>query len=711
MTHRRDIEGMRAVAVLVVVLYHLGVPGLDGGFIGVDVFFVISGFLITSLLLDERASNGRISFLGFYARRARRLLPISTVVLALTALASALWLPATRLSDVAAEVRAAALFGANLLFAHRGTDYLTAGLDPSPLQHYWSLAVEEQFYVVWPALIALVTLGASGVIAVRRRVALAIGALTVASFVLSGLLTTSQPSWSYFGLHTRAWELGVGALVATSGSRVSDKLGRLRSPLGWLGLLGIAGSAALFGRVTTFPGWAAVIPVVATACVLLAGATSRSAAARGPEVILERRPLQVIGARSYSLYLWHWPVIVIAESHLLRPLHTGEKVLALAATIVLAELGYRWVENPVRRSATLVRRPAISTAMGGALVCVALLSGIALADVRIVSSTGVTAEAPSIDIATSTVPPTTAANTLPSETAPAPSTADPTTTLPLPPLPISTRDLPALPAVVEAMSNEVVPDNLRPSLGSAKGDTPPIYASGCHQFQASAARPDCVFGEPAGELTIALWGDSHAAQWFTPLETMALTHGWRLLSLTQGSCSFLEVTVYDRVNNRNFTNCTPWRTSVRELMRAEGVDIVIVSQHFGLLDSATDAPISPQRWADELPVVIDSLRADGIEPIVIGDTPNPDIATPDCVSERSRRVSGCAAPQYDNDDLAIAESIRAATTANAAGFVEPGEWLCDDQGRCPALRRLARQPERRNVPSALTSAPPTDPRS
>ncbi len=148
MRHRRDIEGLRALAVVAVLLYHFGVPGFDGGFIGVDVFFVISGFLITSLLLHERTVTDRISIRRFYARRARRLLPISATVIVATVIAGAVWMPVTRLSDLAEEARAAAAFAANLLFAHRGTNYLTAGLDPSPLRHYWSLAVEEQFYVI-----------------------------------------------------------------------------------------------------------------------------------------------------------------------------------------------------------------------------------------------------------------------------------------------------------------------------------------------------------------------------------------------------------------------------------------------------------------------------------------------------------------------------------------------------------------------------------
>ncbi len=210
MQHRKDIEGLRAIAIVAVLLFHFGVPGFDGGFVGVDIFFVISGYLITSLLIHERITTGRVSIRDFYARRARRLLPISATVLAVTAFTAAIWLEPTRLSSLANDILAAAAFSVNFVFAHRGTDYLQAAMQPSALQHYWSLAVEEQFYMVWPALIALVTFGGKRV---RHKVAIAMGAIVVLSFLASASLTGSQPSWSYFGLHTRAWELGLGALL------------------------------------------------------------------------------------------------------------------------------------------------------------------------------------------------------------------------------------------------------------------------------------------------------------------------------------------------------------------------------------------------------------------------------------------------------------------------------------------------------------------
>jgi peptidoglycan/LPS O-acetylase OafA/YrhL len=665
--HRRDIEGLRALAVVAVLLYHFGVPGFDGGFIGVDVFFVISGFLITSLLLHERTVSGTVSIKRFYARRARRLLPISATVIVATVIAAAVWLPATRLHNIAEDARAAALFGANLLFAHRGTNYLTAGLDPSPLRHYWSLAVEEQFYVIWPGLIALITIGAGNV---RRRTAWAMGVIVVVSFTLSALLTADSPSWSYFGLHTRAWELGAGALLACLVTTVGRIPETARAVLGWLGLAGIVASAITVGAVAVFPGWAAALPVLATVAALVPGDHTP----RSPAKALAFAPLQFVGARSYSLYLWHWPVIVIAEAHLLHPLTGPEKWAALAAVIVLAEAGFRGIEDPIRYSRPLNRRPGLSLALGAGLVCVGLVAGVVLNAYDPSLSTGVVAAAP-VAI-TTTTPATTPSGTDPALT---------TTTVLAAPAPVTTYGLAAIPAVVDALANEVVPDNLRPSLRSAGGDTSAIYDNGCHQFGAAHVRTDCVFGDPNGTITIALWGDSHAAQWFTPLETMATAHHWRLLSLTQGSCAYIDVTVYDKKNDREFRNCGPWREAVRGYMREQGVDVVFVSEHYGLLSADSHQAISPQDWSDHLPPLVDSLRADGIEPIVIGDSPDPNTTVPDCVAAHTHHIGQCAASEYNADDLPLVEAIRSITTAAGVGFIEPGEWVCADDGRCPAV--------------------------
>ncbi|HNJ98143.1 MAG TPA: SGNH hydrolase domain-containing protein, partial [Ilumatobacteraceae bacterium] len=174
-------------------------------------------------------------------------------------------------------------------------------------------------------------------------------------------------------------------------------------------------------------------------------------------------------------------------------------------------------------------------------------------------------------------------------------------------------------------------------------------------------------------------------QWFTPLEQMATAHGWRLLSLTQGSCTFLDVTVYDKKNDREFTNCGPWREAVRQYMREQSVDIVLLSAHWNLLSADTHKTISAREWNDHLPGLLDSLRADGMEPIVIGDSPNPDTTVPDCVAENTHRTDRCAAEQYGATERAIAEAIRPITAAAEVGFVEPGEWVCTDSGVCPPI--------------------------
>ncbi len=668
MRYRSDIEGLRALAVAAVLLYHFGVPGLDGGFVGVDVFFVISGFLITALLIEERTRTGHVSIRRFYARRARRLLPISTTVIVVTAVAGVVWLPATRLADLAEEIRAAATFSANLLFADRETNYLTLTL-VSPLQNFWSLAVEEQFYLLWPGLIALVTLRARNV---GHRIACAMGLIIASSFVASVLLTERSPSWSFFGLHTRAFELGVGALLAAISTTTDAISLRVRAVLGWVGIVGIAATVMTFGDVAVFPGYAVALPVLATGAVLIAGDRTPGSPAT---LLLRHKPLQYLGSRSYSLYLWHWPVLVIAEGHLLRQLTLAEKVLALGAVLILAEVGYRTIEQPVRRSPGLARRPVMSLAIGAAFITVGVTASATLATYRPDLSTGVVAAAPAMEVTTTTPTTTKAVGT----------DASTTTAAPTPPSRVVTVGARELPAVVDALAQTVAPDNLRPSLRWARSDAPPTYGDGCHEFRSSRVQTDCVFGDPNGAVTVALWGDSHAAQWFTPLNTIATQRGWRLLSLTQGTCAFIDVLTYDLINNRPLSNCLPWREGVRQRMLDEGVDVVLVSQTYGLIAADAKQHFNAQHWRDQLPGLIESLRADGIEPIVIADSPDPTSDTPDCVAHHRRNVSACTSTMYNNSDMRVVDEIRAINAVAGVSFIEPGEWLCDDDGQCPAV--------------------------
>jgi peptidoglycan/LPS O-acetylase OafA/YrhL len=325
--HRRDIEGLRAVAVLLVVLYHCGVRFLGGGYVGVDVFFVISGYLITGLLLREAAATGRISILGFYARRIRRLLPAALLVTAATVVAAYRWLPPLRAPQVALDGLFTTLYGLNYRLAGVGIDYLQADAAPSPLQHFWSLAVEEQFYLLWPVLLLL---------GWRWKRSVLVGVVVV-SLGTSLWQTAANPTWAYFGLHTRAWELGAGALVAVLG-------GRLPTVFAPLGVGAIVLAAVLYTDRTAFPGYAALLPVAGTVAVLLA-----------PSRLLDAAPLQAVGQLSYSWYLWHWPFLAFGG----RP-----RLVLAAGALGAAALTYALVENPVRE----LRIPARRAVAGGLAV-------------------------------------------------------------------------------------------------------------------------------------------------------------------------------------------------------------------------------------------------------------------------------------------------------------------------------------------------------
>jgi peptidoglycan/LPS O-acetylase OafA/YrhL len=696
---RRDIEGLRALAVIAVIAYHLKLPGITGGYVGVDVFFVISGFLITSLLITERLQTGKISLREFYARRVRRLLPISTVVLLFTAFVGLLVMNPLAWSQLGREIAASALFVSNLEFAAQGTDYLASTLTPSPVQHYWSLSVEEQFYLVWPALILLGTARARSV---RARVVLIMTSLIALSFAASVLLTPTQSALSYFGLHTRAWELGLGALLAA----FSPHLARLPSwicmPMASLGLVGILIAVLSFSETTVFPGSVAALPVLGTVLILAAGTPLSSTTKApthtpaGPHWMLKRQWMQWVGARSYSLYLWHWPVIILGQialerhlpGHTWGPLHA---VSALVLTVILSQVGYRLIEDPIRRSAGLRLAPGRSYALGLALVVVALGTAGGLGTQRSNLSTGVIAATP--DSISTTVPvnrpePTVASGTtMPTGTS-TDSDTDPAVTDTVKPqlLPIDMSDTPPLSAVVSSLNITAVPDNLRPSLRQAAGDLGVAYTSGCQQYFAVSVRQDCIFGDPEGTRTMALWGDSHASQWFAAIDHIARERNWRLLVVTQGGCPVIDVMTFNRQAGQMFTHCQPWRTSVREYLRAENVDLVILSQYYALLDANGQGALPTSAWTEHLPPLLDSLRADGIEPVIMGDTPDPSQAAPACLATNMFSPAVCNPGRGVRADrlTRVTAAITEVITPRKVSLIRPDRWLCV-QDQCPTV--------------------------
>jgi peptidoglycan/LPS O-acetylase OafA/YrhL len=661
---RSDIEGLRALAVLLVVLYHTDVGAFAGGYVGVDVFLVVSGFLITGLLWTELQQNAGLSLVAFYARRARRLLPAAVLVLVATLLVSLAWLSPLQLQEVAEDALAAAFYVANYRFAMLETDYLASQLPPSPLQHYWSLAVEEQFYLVWPLLL-LASLGLRR----SRRVsvfgpAIMVVLVGLASFALAMRLTVVSQPWAFFSLPTRAWELAAGAAAALA----ADRLRRLpplpAGALGWAGLTVIVWSATNFSEATAFPGTAALLPVGGTLSVVIAGC---AAPRFGPGRVLGLGPLQAIGKLSYSWYLWHWPVLVLAAGVTGRELLPWQNLLLAIGAGALAAVTFAVVENPVRRSPRLVPRPRHSLALGAVLTMVAALTPAVISHALPSSrGTGPSVAAPP-DLVTAAAP----------DPGGAAETTGPTATTQRPPPPRR-----ALDNVVDALSASVhvsdVPPNLDPSLTNARTDKPRVYTEGCHLPFAATRSGDCSYGNPSSSTAVVLFGDSHAAQWFPALERSADVLGWRLVSLTKSTCPPVMVPLWHPSLKRHYRECDAWRDAVVERTREEGADMVVISmaRHY---DEAWSIQVYSPEWLSGLREIVSRLRATGAAVVVLGPTPHAGRDVPVCLSEHLNDAHFCAQPVAAAVDAAGAAREQDAVVSVGGLYIEPTPWVCTSQ--------------------------------
>ncbi|MEZ5665623.1 MAG: acyltransferase family protein [Burkholderiaceae bacterium] len=363
LAYRREIDGLRTVAVLPVVLFHAGVPGFGGGFVGVDVFFVISGYLITQILLNDIGSQS-LSLARFYARRARRILPALFLVMAACLPAAWLILLPTDLADFGASVLATALFGSNLLFALRD-GYFDSAAELNPMLHTWSLSVEEQFYLFFPALLWWLSRGS-----LRHWRTAAIATLALGSLLLASVQAAQASTAVFFLPHARAWELAIGSLIALYAGRGLrlDPHPRWRSVLAFLGLLAILGSVVFYDEQTPFPGLFALAPTLGAALVILY-ASPRDPVGR----LLGTRPAVGIGLISYSLYLWHQPVFAFYRHVELEPSGGLAWALLIAGCVGLAFLSWRFVETPARHGARhlSIRRVLVLALAGSAVFTLA----------------------------------------------------------------------------------------------------------------------------------------------------------------------------------------------------------------------------------------------------------------------------------------------------------------------------------------------------
>jgi len=663
---------------VLVVLFHADIGPFSGGYIGVDVFFVVSGFLITSLLLAEVARTGTIHLPSFWARRARRLLPASALVIIVTLVVARMWYDPLLLADIERDALAAAGFGVNIVFAYRATHggggYFDADLAKSPLLHFWSLAVEEQFYLVWPLLIWFLARTAR-----RLRADLQVVMLVIwlGSLLACVALTDHSRPWAFYSLPTRAWELMSGAVLAVSIGSLRRMRRRLGSILTAAGIATIIVASLVDDSATTFPGIAALAPVLGTV-LILAGCSSRSA---GLGRVLGARPLVWVGQRSYAIYLWHWPALVLAAARW-GPLSVSARVAVVAGAVAIAAASYAFVEDPLRHAAWLRAAAHRSLALGAALVSVvALLAGLLLLDPPRTSGGGEAAAVtlpPIEDItgASTTSPVRSASSTTIPSLGVTDIEASTTTTAPATVLDVLIAAEQQL--LAEGATVTAVPSNLEPSLADVRGDQPVLYDDGCVLEWGAQTLPTCTYGVSAATGSIAVLGDSHAAQWFPALQTFALHHGWRLRYFAKVGCPPAEMPLRQGASG----DCDPWRAKAVDALIASRPSLIILTgYHYLAPDGAGDGD---ELWREGLTTTMNALGDLASRVLILGDTPTQGVDVAECLAQSLTAVSICVSPRsyaVRDDRLQVEREVAAEFGAATA---DVSDWLCTPDV-CPVI--------------------------
>lgn len=663
-TFRPDIQGLRMVAVLAVIADHL-FRWPSGGFVGVDVFFVISGFLITGLLMREHDRTGTISFRGFYLRRVKRIIPAAMLVILTTVVTAYLVFSSVRADQTLWDGVWATFFAANWHSAIQGTDYFNAEFAASPLQHYWSLSVEEQFYFVWPWVMLLIFVVAARTQSVDRRktahraITIAILAITVGSFGWALWDTASNPTWAYFSTFTRAWELGVGALLAVIATNFARIPNRLRPLLGWLGLAGIVVSLFLVNDdAGGFPAPWAALPVFATALVIAAG-TGGEQRLMWP---ITNRVSSWVGDISYSLYIWHFPVIIILAA--LMPADLPYYAACVVLITLLSVGSFYLVEEPIRKYKKGDLRASARRSRGRGRVGSAPLVGVSLLAVGAIALSAWALTPVQVSMAGQT----------PMISSPTPS-------------------VPSEPATPE----EQLQGEIRASLGADSWPTldPPI-----DQLDKTASAPEwttdscldvtpeklerCTYGPADASKTAVVLGDSVSVSWMPGVRAALEPAGYKVSSLTFGQCPVAIIDVSGRGKDESFTSeCRAHNEWVREVLAETKPALVIVSTAANTIERVLPEgkPQPEQTLATALEETLAAAKANGSRVIVL--SPNPrGKGLIDCYTAIASPENCISDPPAQH--VLMTEAMRLASTAAGVEFVDTENWFCA-AGRCPAF--------------------------
>jgi peptidoglycan/LPS O-acetylase OafA/YrhL len=666
---RPDIEGLRAVAVLAVVLYHADIPGVAGGYIGVDVFFVISGFLITRLLWREVTTSNTIELGRFYGARARRLLPAAATVGIATAVGAAIALPPLQARSVFVDGITSALYVGNYRFAMQGTDYLASNLPPSPFQHYWSLGAEEQFYLAWPVLIIaaawlvrrLPLFRGRAVVAASEAMpyALVLALVAAASLVAAVLCTRTLPAWAFFSLPTRAWELAAGGLVALSIQQWRRLPPLLAAIVGWGGLALIVVTCTQLGPHTPYPGTAALLPVLGTALVIGGGCVTGSL---GAGRVLCRPAMRAIGRVSYSWYLWHWPVLLLMPPLLGVPAGLLARLTAAVVSAGLAVITLHLVENPGRFAVGLRRSAKASLVVAG--VASGVTAGACLLLLTVIPvPVGHGRAAPKANIVA--LPPTAVPDVSPQEAAVRQAFAQ-------------ARD-----AVAASADLRAVPSNLDPSLANAPADKAAVFVNGCTRSWRDVGQAECAGGDTASPTTVALVGDSHAAMWNPAFQQIAEQRHWRLETLAKVTCPLQELHITSPYLGREYTECEKWRAQIMARLQAEHPRLVVLtmSRRYGADFGFTS--FDPA-WIDTLGRTVTQLRNMGSSVLVLGPVADPRSWVPSCLSGHLDDATACAPPRLVAVNANGIAAEQTAVTGAGSHYADLSDLFCTPE-RCPMI--------------------------
>jgi peptidoglycan/LPS O-acetylase OafA/YrhL len=619
---RPEIQALRAIAVTTVVVFHLWPLRLTGGYVGVDVFFAISGYLITGHILKEMSHERGFSLPSFWARRIRRLLPAATLVLIVTLIATVIFTQAPVWAALSPQVIASAGGFENWLLAINAVDYFGANNAPTAVQHYWSLSAEEQFYVVWAiALFAIAALTRKSSAPIRRRVVIvAIGVLIAASLSWSIIQSFTNQQIGYFSTLTHAWEFGLGGLMAAVLSRgivaTSTRLAWLRPAVTSMGIAAILASSVVLTGATRFPGWVAIIPVGGAVLVMIFGGRS-DGRIRTPFIWM--RPIEFIGAVSFAMYLWHWPLIVLGPSVLGRPLNTCDKFVILFASIALAWLTKITVEDPLRRSKILGTKSWRTFAMGA--IATALTIALALGAGTWANSINAEIAAENAKkVARALVKPSTSCLGAFAMSHPA--------------------DCPDIFTVSAKYGPDVAKDDWGPIAGVNKDGTMPT--STCTKFGPDNAYSDCLLVDSGASAPgMVIVGDSHALALLEPIAVVARAQKITLHAILKNSCTPTQPQQYD--NQANRAACNDWRyammTYVAEMPHVSTVIAAGYTRKEGWKDSAQSKSSIMRDYTGLWSQWVDA----GKKILVVEDVPmTSGQSVPECVKDHPGVVDPCS---------------------------------------------------------------------